>query len=139
MEMIAGQTHPFSVSDQAWLKLYFEQIDAQMTLWNVYVVVVALVVGFVAQKEYLEGTVKWLLLVAFTLFAFANGYPLYETQYGLNEIHCRLSFDVRDIFRVSPTGWVVGVHIAMDAVVIVLIGGWWRKWFKKNRNPNCYV
>lgn len=67
-----------TIKVEHWISLYSVHSDSVMTLWTVYVLVVALVVGFVAQQKRL-GAVRWLLVAAFPLFAFANGIPLFLT------------------------------------------------------------
>ena len=110
-----------------WIDLYLGHSDSVMTLWTVYVLVVALIVGFVAQQSNL-GAVRRLLVVAFLLFAVANGVPLYLTQTTLADIHTRLPDETRDILRVSAPCLVALLHAVMDVIVVAFLGGW-GNWF----------
>ena len=121
---------------ERWIELYLGHSDSVMTLWTVYVLVVALVIGFVAQQPKL-GAVRWLLAVAFPLFALANGVPLFQTQTALADILARLPSETREILRVSSPCHVALVHAVMDVIVVVFLLGW-GKWFgPKEDGTSC--
>lgn len=108
---------------QDWIALFNEQSGSMMTFWTVYVVVVGLVVGFVAQKETL-GSVRWLLAGAFILFALANGFPMFRAQATLKAIHGQLPCEVREMFTIWPPCVVALVHLVMDVLVALFIVRW---------------
>ena len=108
--------------DQAWITLYFKACNSVMTLWTVYVLVVALLAGFVAQKGQVD-SVKWLLIAAFALFAIANGYPLWQTQSTVAKVHAKLSCDVRKMFTLWSPRIVISVHVILDAIVLWFLYG----------------
>lgn len=115
------------MSEKDWIELFVDQSDSVMTLWTVYVAVVALIIGFVAQKENLDG-IRGILVATMALFAVVNGVPLVRTQMTLVEIHDRLSCDSRHIFSATPVWAVALVHVVMDAIVVLFLSGWGR-WF----------
>lgn len=120
-----------AMTDQDWLKLYFQASTAVMTLWTVYVAVVGLIVGYVANAKP-PGSVRCVVVVAFLLFVLANGYPLLQAQSALVWIRSMLSYEPRAIFTaLSP--WVVGsAHCIADILVLSIIIGW--PWVSR---PTC--
>ena len=111
------------MSEKDWITLFVHQSDLVMTLWTVYVAVVALIVGFVAQKEQLNG-IRWVLVAAMSLFALANAVPLVRAQMTLVEIHERLSCDACLMLSVTPAWQVAVVHGVMDAIVVLFLIRW---------------
>ena len=118
-----------SMCEKDWITLFVHQSDLVMTLWTVYVAVVALIIGFVAQKEQLNG-IRWVLVAAMSLFALVNGVPLVRAQMTLVEIHERLSCDAYLMLSVTPALIVALVHVVMDAIVVLFLIGWGR-WFSR--------
>ena len=65
------------MNDEYWIGVFIDQTQAAMEIWTVYVLVVTLLLGFVAQKkESLEGCTACVLVVGFVIVAAANGVPL---------------------------------------------------------------
>jgi len=120
---------------ERWTELYLGQSDSVMTLRTVYVLVVALVVEFVAQQSKLSA-VRWLLIVAFPLFALASSVPLFLTQTTLADIIARLPDEARETLRASSPCHVALVNVVMDVIVVVFLLGW-DKWFgaRKMEHP----
>lgn len=94
-----------------------------MTFWNVYVLVVGLLVGFVTQIDNLEG-LRYLLVAGFVFFALINWYPMYQAQITLVKIHERMPDTSRNMFRVLPACIVSAVHFVLDVFVIVFVVVW---------------
>lgn len=115
------------MTDQDWIALFNEHSSSVTMLWTVYVLVVALVVGFVAQKKNLDD-VKWFLIGAFLLFAFANLLPMVRAQETLVAIHRHLPSEARAVIPVWSACAVALVHLVMDCIVVLFLFGW-RKHF----------
>jgi uncharacterized protein with PQ loop repeat len=97
-----------------------------MVLWNVYIIVIIGILGFIVQKaESIKKKDIWLFMGAFTVFAFSNGVPLFHAQKALVEIHKNLP--AGNMFSTNDPWIVVGVHAIFDFMVL------WYLWFKANK------
>lgn len=106
--------------NQDWIALFNGQSGTVMTFWSVYVLVVGLVVGFVVQKERLDG-VNWLWVGAFLFFALTNGYPMFRAQRTVQAIHAKLPGEAREMFKIWPPWEVASVHIILDVLVVIFL------------------
>ena len=106
--------------NQDWIALFNGQSGTVMTFWSVYVLVVGLVVGFVVQKERLDG-VKWLLVFGFVVFALANGYPMFRAQRTVQAIHAKLPCEARKMFTILSPWVVISVRIILDVLVVIFL------------------
>jgi len=112
-----------NMKEADWMKLFMEQSSLSMTFWNVYVLVVGLLVGFVTQINNLEG-LRYFLVTGFVFFALINWYPMYQAQISLVKIHKRMSKTSRNMFRVLPACIVAAVHFVLDVFVIGFLVAW---------------
>ena len=108
------------MTDMDWMGLFVEQSNLVIMLWTVYVLVVSLLVGFVAQRERLDG-IRWLLVGTFALFALVSAYSMYIAQDALEKIHGKMSCNAQEIFTVSSTCWVLVFHLILDALVLLFM------------------
>ena len=64
-----------------WINTFIQQSSSVMTFWNVYIVVVLGIVGFIIQKgDSVSIKDMRIIIGAFALFALSNGIPLYQAQ-----------------------------------------------------------
>ena len=106
------------MDDQFWIRIFIDQSKSVMELWTLYVLVVTIVIGFVAQKEVLSRSTGIVLAAGFIFVAAANAVPLLEAQSTLEEIRGKLSRDGRGMFSALPVWSVAIFHIALDILVI---------------------
>lgn len=100
-----------------WASLFIEQSSSVMTLWNVYIVVVLGLVGFIIQKgDSIRKKDIYIFMGSFFCFALSNGIPLYQAQLTLIDIHEKLSD--KAIFTVTSAEVVLSIHILFDAIVL---------------------
>ena len=100
-----------------WHSLYVQQSASVMTFWNVYLVVVFGLIGFVIQKAgQLTKTDKIIFMVGFGLFASSNLVPLYYAQVDLINIYQQLPKDT--VFKQPGLAGVVASHLVFDIIIL---------------------
>jgi hypothetical protein len=121
------------MSDQHWIPIFIQQSSSVMILWNVYIVVVVGVIGFVLQKgAALSKSDRYTLIIVFLIFALSNGWPLYEAQSTLFQIWSCISFLVQPMFHATEPLIVSCVHALFDIFVIVFLYTWPNKQIHKD-------
>ena len=103
-----------------WINTFIQQSSSVMTLWNVYIVVVLGIIGFIVQKgDSVSIKDMKIIIGAFILFALSNGIPLYQAQDTLFQIHEKMAN--KEMFTAHPA-WVVAlVQLTFDAIVLVFL------------------
>ena len=109
------------MNDDNWYSLLVNQANAVTTLWNIYIAVILGLLAFMAQKgDSIKRNDIFVLMGAFFIFAISNVVPLYHAQVALVAIHSKLPDD--DIYWVSSTCVVVGLHVIFDVLVLSYFG-----------------
>ena len=103
-----------------WINTFIQQSSSVMTLWNVYIVVVLGMIGFIVQKGDAVSTKDMKIIIgAFVLFALSNGMPLYQAQDTLVQIHEKIIN--KEMFTTFPAWAVSLVQLVFDAIVLVFL------------------
>ena len=109
------------MTDRHWIPIFMQQQEAVMTFWTIYVLVAALLLGFAAQKAPLDTPTRWLLAIAFFVFAIANYVPMYDALVTHERIYCYLSTESRAIFNEPSAQIAAIVHIVLDVMLFLYL------------------
>ena len=102
-----------------WISIFIQQSESVMTLWNVYIVVVAAIIGFVIQRGVeFKPKERNIFVFSFVLFSMSNGYPLYRAQDTLAIIFEKLPSESQDIFSVTCPELVLTVYFIFSVIVL---------------------
>lgn len=108
------------MSEDQWISAFIQQASNVMLYWNVYIVVVLGIVGFVIQKgDGLSVKDRWIFVVAFVLFAFSNAIPMYSAQESLLLIHENIQNS--EVFSASDPVIVLSAHVVFDVLLVVFL------------------
>lgn len=106
-----------------WHSLFIQQTNAVMTLWNVYIVVVFALVGFIAQKgDTLKRRDKVVCISGFIVFAAANCYSLSIAQDAAINIYQQIK--VKPAIFTEPTIWPPLLQALFSIVIVIFITKW---------------
>ncbi len=122
------------MTNEHWIPIFISQSQAVMTYWNVFIVVVAAIIGFIIQRgALLSEKEKYLFIVGFVVFAISNGVPLFQAQETLVGVHGKISGTDKQMFIARNENLVIAVHVLFDLLLVFLIYKWP---FTKPNNAN---